>query len=653
MYSTSHSFVLFYFSFSILKYTNQRNPLRYELNPAQTAGTKKYIGPESSIRFNKNEYHGVWTTSDAAAAGYTPQSISNKNMDFLEKGTGSLIQSNEDDKSMFVEDLLFTILARFLEARKSLYESIQISEASGSGGEIQWSSPEKSWLFKCLVEEMEEIPRNIVGLDDLGELRSYLKNLPDSFPGAFGSTFEHENQIPSKEIENQVMSSVVDLPAEQTKSSLSDDENKIIEDSTDSSEDWELSVEASLEISTIESIPGAIPAIPELGEEWSDFPEIGDLGGEGFGDDYNEMMSSSHIDGVNINGEMIATEIQTVDEGIGDSSDSEKIEGGAASIKDTDKPDFLEAEFVVSEIPSSTNEEEIILQEGSLDRLFMKGAGNSDIFTKYYSDADSISSGSNEDKANWAIQDLYTVLEYTSVLKRIDAGRRYMEENKETWFNTTIDVQDDNTTSTTAKELAEYCSSQASDRGLRKDLHRIRNLKEKNKQATDRIFALMHADFTDKSADIRGYSWLKNVLRLNEQKTIGLNDIIESKEDFRHSNEGLDDLEDVVCSDWNELSDPEEMWEFEKNVDTNHRSHFVDLVVDRESNESVEDFSERYLDDWDGYMDEEDEEEEGGDADDDNDDNDDDDHEESESVEEFSGRYEDDWNSLAEEDGDE
>ena len=575
-------------------------------------------------------------------------------MDFLEKGAGSLIQSNEDDKSMFVEDLLFTILARFLEARKSLNESIQISEASGSGGEIQWSSPEKSWLFKCLVEKMDEIPQSIVGLDDLGELRSYLKNLSDSFPGAFGPTFEHENQITSKESEDQVMSSVVDLSAEQTKLSLLDDETRIMEDSTDSTEDWELSVETSLEISTIDNLPGAIPVIPELGEEWSDFPEIGDLGGEGFGDDYNEMMSSSHIDDVNINGEMIATEIPTVNEGNGNSSNSEKVEGGAASIRDTSKPDFLEAEFVVSEIPSSTNEEAIILQEGSLDRLFMKGAGNSDIFTKYYSDTDSMSSGSNEDKANWAIQDLYTVLEYTSVLKRIDAGRRYMEENKETWFNTTVDVQDDNATSTTTNELAEYCYPQAGDGGLRKDLHRIRNLKEKNKQATDRIFALMHADFTDRSADIRGYSWLKNVLKLNEQKTIGLNDIIESKEDFRHSNEGLDDLEDVVCSDWNELSDPEEMYDFDRNVDTNHRSHFVDLVVDRESNESVEDFSERYLDDWEGYMDEEDddEEEEEGDVDVDVD-VDVDDHEDSESVEEFSERYEDDWDSLAEEDGDE
>ena len=45
---------------------------------------------------------------------------------------------------------------------------------------------------------------------------------------------------------------------------------------------------------------------------------------------------------------------------------------------------------------------------------------------------------------------------------------------------------------------------------------------------------------------------------------------------------------------WNELS-----------VDLNHRSHFADLVLDREGSESPAEFMERYEDDWDGIVDEE------------------------------------------------
>jgi len=612
------------------KYTNQRNPLRYELNVAQATGqTKKYIGPELSIRFNKNEYHGTWTTSAATAAGYTHQSIPNKKMDFLGKGTSSLIQTNEEDTSMFVEDLLFSILVRFSEARKSLHESIRISEASGSGSKIICSSLEKSWLFKCLVEEMDEIPQDIVGLKDLEKIRSYLKKRPDAFPGAFGSIFEHESHSSLNEIDDQVTSFVVDLSTEQLKSTLVDDETIIVvDDSVDSSEERDLSIEPStisLDISAVKSLPTVIPTIPEIDEEWSDFPEIDDLGGEYF--------ENKNI----LDGDVMTTEIPTVDDSNDTFLDPKKI-GGTASIIDTNKTDFLEAVFVAAEIPFPHKEEDKILlvEEGSLDRFFVEGAGNCEIFTKHYSDADSISNGSNEDKANWAIQDLYTILELTSVLKRVEAGRSFMVEHQESWFNKTVFIQDDNTTSTaTEKDLAEYCSPQATGGGLLKDLQRIFNLKEKNKKATERIFSLMHADFLDKSAGIRGYSWLKNVLRLNELKMVEWNDIIESKEDFRNSDEVLDDLEDTVFSDWNELSDPGEMWEFDKNVNHNHRSHFADLVIDREDSESPNEFIERYEDEWEGLFD---------------DDDDVDNHERSESLGEIFEQCEDSSNSVTEED---
>ena len=153
--------------------------------------------------------------------------------------------------------------------------------------------------------------------------------------------------------------------------------------------------------------------------------------------------------------------------------------------------------------------------------------------------------------------------------------------------------------SATNIELLEYCSSQNADVGLRSDLRRLRNLSDKNNQATERILAMMEAEFTDRSADVRGYSWLGNVLKFNEMKAMEWNDIIEGKENFRYSEEGLEVLEDVAYSDWRELCDTNEMFEFDKHVDLNHRSPFADLVMDRPGSESPDAFAERYQAEWD------------------------------------------------------
>lgn len=238
-----------------------------------------------------------------------------------------------------------------------------------------------------------------------------------------------------------------------------------------------------------------------------------------------------------------------------------------------------------------------------------------------------------------------------------------MGENKEDWFNATStenhvgeaddvlssgiesSTAHDNTTAISIRqnvELAEYCSSQSSDGGLRSDLRRLRNLAEKNNQATARILAMMDADFTDRSADVRGYSWLGNVLKFNEMKMVEWNDIIESTENFQHSHEGLNDLEDIVYSEWNELSDPSEMWEFDKNVDLNHRSHFADLVIDRPDSESPDDFAQRYEEEWDvgswEHESDQDQEHNGEEPDDGVEE-----HEANESPEEFLEQYETDW----------
>lgn len=606
-----------------------------------------------------------------------------KSLDFLDRGTSSLIESDGENQSLFVEDLLFTILARFSEARQSLHESIRISEASGSGGDVQWSAPEKEWLFKCLVSESDEIPQGIVGLEDLSELRSYLSNRPDAIPGALGSTARVVEEVDSKdetgdEVEESPKTlSIVDVSVDTVETSS----EAIVEKVPNYEGDLDLSDESVTEHVNKPTM-NSIPKIPAVGEEWSDFAQAdgmpdfgGDFGGfdgpMAFGDIDDALMDS--VGPIMESFDATDSQEQIIDEAIllntsstegvarnisvDDSEDSENV-GEAEIMNETDKSGFVDATFIAED-----EEGTIIQEEGSLDRLFMEGAEICDIFSKFYADQDTMSLGSNGDKANWAIQNLYTMLQFTSVLKRVEAGRKYMGENKEDWFNATSSknhvgetddalssgiessMAHDNTTAISNKqnvELAEYCSSQSSDGGLRSDLRRLRNLAEKNNQATARILAMMDADFTDRSADVRGYSWLGNVLKFNEMKMVEWNDIIESTENFQHSHEGLNDLEDIVYSDWNELSDPSEMWEFDRNVDLDHRSHFADLVIDRPDSESPDDFAKRYEEEWDvsSWKHESDQHQEhNGEEPDDGVEE----HEANESSEEFLEQYETDW----------
>jgi hypothetical protein len=577
------------------------------------------------------------------AAGYVSQSNS-KSLEFLEKGTSSLIESDGEDQSLFVEDLLFAILARFSEARQSLYESIRISKASGSGGDIHWSSPEKEWLFQCLILEIDDIPQGIVGIEDLSKLRSYLRNRSDAFPGALGSNVGVVERADLKDESNKAAKeslkpmSVVDVSVDAVEISPDSKIKQNVEKIPNYEGDLELMEEAAAEPLEKPSMNG-IPKIPAIGEEWSAFAQTEgyDMGvglpnyGEDYGG-YDEPMAFGDIDDALI--DSVGPIMESIDQDdsqerneetlynttdgttgnpfVEDSQTSREVE----IVKDNEKTDFANATLVVDDEEEGINSQE----EGSLDQFFSQTSEVCDIFNKFYADEDSMSLGTNEDKANWAAQDLYTLLQFTSVLKRVEAGRKYMGENNEDWLNATLIEDDDtetdvafsssievstanNKTATLSTnrncELAKYCSSRNSDGGLRSDLRHLRNMAEKNKQASERILAMMETDFTDRSVEVRGYGWLGNVLKFNEMKMIEWNDIIESKENFFYSHEGLEVLEDIVHSDWNELSDPSEMWDFDKNVDVHHRSFFADLVINRPDSESPDDFAHRYEAEWD------------------------------------------------------
>ena len=552
-------------------------------------------------------------------------------MEFLQRGTSSLIESDREDQSQFIEDLLFTILARFSEARWSLHESIRISAASGLGDFVQWSTPEKEWLFRCLVTDVDRIPQEIVGIDDLSDLRSYLRNGPNMFPGAIGSTVTDIAQVDPNHIVNSEaehsskLLSAVDVSPGTVENNSGSEKPQIFEKVQHSSQDLEFMDEACMPSEKAKM--NSIPKIPAIGEEWSNFAQTEEFdmtddmpGHEGDFLVQNEPMSIAEFDDSLMDsiGPILESFDQTNFETPIDEAnlsmdgefpvDSETVTG-AEIVDEHDKSSALGNSMVASKDEKGC----IVYEGGTLDRFFLDETDICDLFKKSYPDLDTMSLGSNEDKAKFAVQDLYTMLQLNSVLKRVEVGRFYMRDNKEDWFNHTAQadgpqskaiepsmVHEKSATFPPSQtdELAVYCSSKNPDGGLQRDLRRVSNLAEKNIQATQRILAMMDADFTDRSGDFRGYSWLGNVLKFNEMKVAEWSDIIESKEDFIESHEGLDDLEDIVYSDWDELSVQSEMWEFEKNVDLNHRSHVADLVIDRPDIESPTEFAQRYETEW-------------------------------------------------------
>jgi len=600
---------------------DEQTHLRYEVSVegSKPSQTKIYAGPESGVRFNHNRYHGTWSTPSAAAAGYSSRVVP-KNLEFLKKGTSSLIEVNEDEVSVFVEDTLLRLLVRFPGARKSLCESIRISEASGSEGVVHWSKPEKKWLFKCLVDEHGEIPPDTEGILSV---RQYLANRPDVFPGALKTVtatqaVESAPSLDWNDEDGAVTEAIPRNPSATTANSVATPQKR--------------------------KVTTAGEGVPAIGEEWSDFaqmegyvhgmfhdegteaPEPGTALSNSFtiSDDYLDSIPAAEIPDV----PDVERSLEDSTEDASDLDDPSIIvpeRVNQSSENETD--DFLEADFVASEASSSLDDGDVI--EGSLDYFFVDEVQDFDMFLEGNSDESLGDSANSHNKANWAVQDLYTMLQTTSVLQRIQAGRRFLLEKHgqnatdhnflreppgESYVQNLTSFRKSNDGSIrmsnimTVQELAEYCSPESTNGGLRHDLQHVRTLITSNERAKNRIYSLIHAEFSDQMVHSRGYSWLVNVLHFNQRRIDQWSEMIQSKEGFRHSDERVDELEDVVASDWNELSDDSEMWEWNKNVDTNHASLIAERITEDDRSETADDLLERIEEEW-GYVFDEDEEE--------------------------------------------
>lgn len=252
--------------------------------------------------------------------------------------------------------------------------------------------------------------------------------------------------------------------------------------------------------------------------------------------------------------------------------------------------DFVEAEFIdsaVSPFPSDCDKNGHY-NEGTLDHFFTEDFDDHNFFINLQENNDFMNHCKSEDKAIWSVYDLYTVLELISVSKRIEADTKSISGCYGGIKSATI----------TDTDHVEYCSASAANRDLQHDLYRITGLKKNNDVFTERIFALLGTGFTDPSVDVRGYESLKSMLNFHESKQKTLNIDIESRENYVRNTEGIQSLRDTINSEWNELSGPDERWEFERSVNKIQSDSIHDGISVRENNESEEAFIQRCKDEW-------------------------------------------------------
>ena len=138
------------------------------------------------VYFNSNQYHGnKFLTEDAINAGYRNSEVA-RDASMFEHGIGTLVIQDADILVKAAEDKLLRNLVKFDRARTAMIHSRATSDATGSQNIIEWSEPERAWLFERLLSET--VPEDLLVDGRMHDLRDFLANLSDSPPGAFSLT---------------------------------------------------------------------------------------------------------------------------------------------------------------------------------------------------------------------------------------------------------------------------------------------------------------------------------------------------------------------------------------------------------------------------------------------------------------------------------
>jgi hypothetical protein len=139
------------------------------------------------VYFNSASFNGYQFLTDSAIdAGYTSRAFK-PDATLIEYGLASIV--DQDTMSMLVsaENTVLRILINDVPSRSVVKNMLLARQAVNYGDEIQWSSPEKQWLFELLIDGVEIHPKEwSIDLPvDRQQLRSYISQLPNAPPGAF------------------------------------------------------------------------------------------------------------------------------------------------------------------------------------------------------------------------------------------------------------------------------------------------------------------------------------------------------------------------------------------------------------------------------------------------------------------------------------
>jgi hypothetical protein len=140
------------------------------------------------VYFGSNEYHGNrFMTDQAIEAGYKSKLVK-KDANMFEKGIASVLIRDDDSMLVSAENKLLRVLVLYSSARNAVMSMIETRLASGSDETIEWSTPEKEWLFSQLTSRRNQLPPNIVGPEDIEKLRVHLLQSADIFPRAISAS---------------------------------------------------------------------------------------------------------------------------------------------------------------------------------------------------------------------------------------------------------------------------------------------------------------------------------------------------------------------------------------------------------------------------------------------------------------------------------
>jgi hypothetical protein len=155
-------------------------------------------GRVKPVYFNSNDYHGHrFISREAVEAGYSDVAIKKDISAIVERGIASMLQNDADTTMRAAEGaLLRSLVMHYPNSRNAVKDVLKASSSVGPDVNIEWTSPVREWLFRCLVEEDISVMNDAQEECDPKILRSFLAKREDVPAGAFRERIDESDGDP-------------------------------------------------------------------------------------------------------------------------------------------------------------------------------------------------------------------------------------------------------------------------------------------------------------------------------------------------------------------------------------------------------------------------------------------------------------------------